>query len=213
MSNVKPDEPRRTRREANLEATRTHIAATAARLFLSQGYGRTTIADIAREAGVAVQTLYNTVGPKSAILSRVFEASAAGPQAPRAVPDFMQERTRAISDAPGIARLLADWFAEAHPRMGPLWRVIEEAAAQDGEVARFAVARAHRRLDNYRKAAEALAERGGIPDGLDLDDAAALIWAVGHPQVYRTLVEERGWSPERYRRWVEATLGAAIARP
>lgn len=213
MPEAKSSKRQKTRREANLEATRAHVVEAARRLFLAQGYVGTTVTAIAREAGVAVQTLYNSVGSKTALLHRVFEASVAGPEAPRSAPEFLGERTRRVADARGLTRLLADWFAEVHPRMGTLWRVIDEAATHDEDVARLATERAQRRLDHYARAADALAERGAAPAGLDREDVAALIWAVGHPQVYRTLVEDRGWTPERYRRWVDAALAAALVPP
>lgn len=212
MPKVKPRAPE-NRRAANFAATQAHVVAAASRLFLSQGYARTTIADIAREAGVAVQTVYNAVGGKGAVLKRVFEAAVAGPAAPRTVPEVMRERTRDVGDGAALAQLLADWFAEVHERMGPLWRVIDEAAAHDDEVAAFARERALARLRNYGDAADALRRAGAGSAGLDRDGTAALIWAVGHPQVYATLVGQQGWSTAKYRKWVSAALRAAFASP
>jgi len=211
MPDVKPTSRHRSRRELNLDATRAHIVQAAGTLFLAQGYGRTTLAAIARDAGVAVQTVYNTVGNKAALLGQVFEASVRGPQAPRSVPEYLQERTQQVTDPRGMTHLLAEWFTDVHARMGPMWRVLEEAAAHDEDVARLRTLRDQRRLDHYGMAAKALANLGGLPEGLDLEDTAALIWAVGHPRVYRALVEERGWSAERYKGWVQRTLGTAIA--
>lgn len=212
METDKPEASKRTRRELNLEATRAHVVEAAARLFLAQGYGGTTVAAIAKEAGVAVQTVYNAVGGKAALLTKVFEARVSGTGGRATVPQMMSERERQAPDAAASIALLAEWFADVHGRMGPLWRVVDEGAAHDDEVAAFATRAAQRRLDNYGLAADALAARGGLPEGLDRDDVAALIWSVGHPQVYRALVEVRGWSAERYRRWAEASLRAALLR-
>lgn len=211
MPSVKPDPPRKNRRDANLEATRAQVVQAAARLFLSHGYARTTLAAIAGEAGVAVQTLYNAVGNKAALLTAVLESTAAGPSSAGSAPARLRAATAATPDAAALLDLLADWFAEVHPRMAPLWRVIDEAAAHDPEVAAFARDRAHQRLRNYGEAAAAFAARGGLPAGLDEAGVAALIWSIGHPQVHRTLVEELGWTDRRYRGWVRAALGAALA--
>jgi AcrR family transcriptional regulator len=198
-----------TRRDANLQATRAHVIEAARRLFLARGYARATLGEIAREAGVAVQTIYNAVGSKAAVLKLVFEATVSGPAAPRTVPELMRERTRDARDAPSMVRLLSDWFTEAHGRMATLWQVIDEAAAHDPDVARFERERALARLEHYAEAARELKRRGGAP-GLEVEDAAALIFAVGHPRIHRTLVGQRGWPPERYRRWVEAALTAGL---
>ena len=52
MSPVKPT------RKRDRDATRTRIVDAARDLFVEQGYARTTIADIARAADVAPQTVY-----------------------------------------------------------------------------------------------------------------------------------------------------------
>jgi AcrR family transcriptional regulator len=209
VSAIKARTGRRTRRDANLEATRTLVVEAARRLFLSRGYARSTIGEIAEGAGVAVQTIYNAVGPKAEVLKLVFQATVAGPAAPRTVPELMRERTGGVPDALGMVRLLADWFAEVHGRMAALWQVVDEAAAHDPEVARFERQRSLARLQHYGEAARALKRLNGAP-GLALQDVAALIFAVGHPRIHRTLVGDGGWSPERYRRWVEAALTAGL---
>jgi AcrR family transcriptional regulator len=210
VTTIKARPRRRTRRDVNLDATRTHVVEAARGLFFSRGYARTTIGAIAGEAGVAVQTIYNAVGPKAAILKLVFEATVAGPAAPRRVPEFMRERTAGAPEVLGMVRLLADWFAEVHGRMAPLWQVIDEAAAHDPDVARFERDRALARLGHYVEAARELKRRGGAP-GLGIEDLAALLFAIGHPRIHRTLVGDRGWSPARYRRWVEAALTTGLA--
>lgn len=212
VSGVKVNRRNRTRREINVAATRAHIVHTARELFLSRGYTRTTIASVARTAGVAVQTVYNSVGNKATLLSEVFESTVRGDHPPLSVPELLQERTRGVKDAEGLRRLLSGWFCEVHARIGPLRRVLVEASAHDADVARMVTERDQRRLDNYGLAAQAFADRGAIPDSVDLDDVAALIWAIGHPQVFSALVEERGWSVERYQGWIERTLAAALRR-
>jgi AcrR family transcriptional regulator len=60
-----------TRRQVAAAATRDAIVAAAARLFVQHGYDETSIARIAEEAGVAVQTIYNAVGGKGDLLAVV----------------------------------------------------------------------------------------------------------------------------------------------
>src|SRR5918996_1487133 len=59
--------------------TRATILATAMRLFLEHGYGRVTIADIAREAPTAVPTVYASTGGKSAILATLIDQAMRDP--------------------------------------------------------------------------------------------------------------------------------------
>ncbi|HEX4325942.1 MAG TPA: hypothetical protein VH105_03940, partial [Burkholderiales bacterium] len=75
--------------------------------------------------------------------------------------------------------------------------------------------RAEQRLRNYAKAARALKARNALAEGYTLEEAAAVVWSIGHPQVYRMLVTQQGWTLGRYRDWVHKALLAALlpARP
>jgi AcrR family transcriptional regulator len=75
-----------TRRNAQSAATRAAIIDAAHRLMLERGYIPTSISAIAEQAGVAVQTIYNSVGNKADLLSAVLDRAAAGPDAPALVP-------------------------------------------------------------------------------------------------------------------------------
>jgi AcrR family transcriptional regulator len=211
LETVKPSGGR-TRREIAAEATQAEIVRTAARLFLERGYVATTIGSIAEEAGVAVQTVYNSVGSKAEVLSAVLDRTAAGPEAPTPVQEFMRARTDRAPDADAVVTLLADWFVEVQPRLAPLWEVIAAAAAVDPDVARIRRERDARRLRNYELAARLLATKPGAARTLSVREAAAVVWSLGHPSVYRQLVIENGWSASRYRRWLRQSLRASLVR-
>ena len=53
---------------------------------------------------------------------------------------------------------------------------------------------------------EALAERGALRPGLDLDTATDIIWALASPQLYRLLTVDRKWSTERWGAWLSESL-------
>ncbi len=46
---------------------------------------------------------------------------------------------------------------------------------------------------------------GGLRRGLSVDDAADTIWATNSAELYVMLTEERGWTPERFERWLADT--------
>ena len=106
----------------------TAIVEAAARLFAERGYQETSVADIAREAGVALQTVYNAVGAKREVLFRVLEHAAAGDEAPTPIRQFMQERTEREPDPRKIVALMVEFFAgalqrtAAHPADDPRGR-------------------------------------------------------------------------------------------
>ncbi|MCU1518194.1 MAG: transcriptional regulator, TetR family [Pseudarthrobacter sp.] len=206
-----PDAAKPSRRAVQAADTRAVIVSAAARLFAAQGYVPTTIEAIASESGVALQTVYNSVGNKAALLSAVLDAVASGPHSPSNVLELMRKRTAAASDFDALIAVLADWFVEVHQRTGPVMGVIAQAAAVDPSVAKLQADRALQRLDRYGEAAAAVRSRGGLQSGMSDADAAAAIWSLGHPQAYRTLVDEAGWTVEAYRGWLERSLGAALA--
>ena len=203
--------PKPSRRAVQAADTRALIVSVAGRLFADQGYVPTTIEAIASESGVALQTVYNSVGNKAALLSAVLDAAASGPHSPSNVLELMQQRTADAADFDALITVLADWFVEVHRRTGPVVAVIAQAAAVDPAAAKLQADRALQRLERYGEAAAAVRSRGGLRSGMSDADAAAAIWSLGHPQTYRTLVGEAGWTVKAYRGWLLRSLSAALA--
>lgn len=203
-------EARSTRQAVAADATRHVIVNAAQRLFLERGYVATTIDDIAASAGVAVQTVYNSVGPKWAVLSGVIDHVAAGPDSPTPVPVFMRERTARARTGVGVIRVLVGWFTEVHGRAGPMLRVLRDATAVEPQIAELERTRAARRFRNYHEAGQAIADRGDLRAGMTIEEAAAVIWSLGNAEIYRFLVLEQGWSIDRYRRWLGRGLRAQL---
>lgn len=202
--------PVKTRQQIAAEETQRVIVEAAAQLFLERGYHATSIGQIAAEAGVAVQTIYNSVGPKRDLLSRVLDFAAAGEHAPTPVPQFMREQAERELDPVKIIQQLVEFWRGALPRTAPVFRVIREAAALDPEAAALDRDRAAQRLRNYQIAARLLERRGALRDRLTVDQAAAAIFAIGHPEIYRTLVIDGDWDERRWAQWARATLIATL---
>ena len=200
----------RTRQQIAAEETRRAIVETAARLFIEHGYHATSIGGIAADAGVAVQTIYNSVGAKRELLSRVLDHAAAGERAPIPVPRFMAEQAERETDPRQIIAQMVEFWRDALPRTAPVFRVIREAAASDPEAAALERDRAAQRLRNYGQAARLMADRGGLRAGLTIDQAAATIFAIGHPDTYRALVIDGRWTGARWGRWAQTTLQSAL---
>src|ERR1700712_2363190 len=73
--------PRRYRTDLRTEQTavaRRRILQAGEDLFRSGGYLGTTLAQVAEAAGVSVQTVYNVVGGKAALLKAVYDTVLAG---------------------------------------------------------------------------------------------------------------------------------------
>ena len=203
-------EPVKTRKQFAAEETQRVIVEAASRLFLEHGYQATSIGRIASEAGVAVQTIYNAVGSKRDLLSRVLDFAAADERAPVPVPQFMREQAEREPDPRRIIAQLVESWRSALPRTAPVFRIIREAAASDPEIAVLERGRAAQRLHNYRQAAQLLAGRDALRPGMTIDGAAAAIFAIGHPETYRALVLDGDWDDDAWANWLQATLEAAL---
>jgi AcrR family transcriptional regulator len=186
------------RQQIAAEGTQGVIVTAAARLFLARGYHPTSITQIAAEAGVAVQTIYNSIGSKRKLLERVLDLIPAGER-----PIEELDPGRVVED------LVVSWCV-ALPSTAPVSRVIREAAALDAEVAALERERRNERLAEYEIAARLLEERGALRPGLTVRRAAATILAIGHPDVYRALVLEGPWDDSLWATWARSTLKAAL---
>lgn len=206
-------EPVKTRKQFAAEETQRVIVEAASRLFLEHGYHATSIGRIASEAGVAVQTIYNAVGSKRDLLSRVLDIAAAGERSPVPVQQFMREQAEREPDPRRMIAQLIEFWRGALPRTAPVFRIIREAAAADPEIAVLERGRAAQRLHNYRQAAQLLADRNALRPEMTIDGAAAAIFAIGHPETYRALVLDGDWDDDAWANWLQATLEATLLTP
>ena len=206
-------EPVKSRKQVAAEETQRTIVEAASRLFVSQGYHATSIGRIAAEAGVVVQTIYNSVGSKRDILSRVLDFAAAGDRAPVPVPQFMREQAEREPDPRRVIAQLVEFWRGALPRTAPVFRILREVAAADPEIGELERARTAQRLGNYGHAARLLAGRNALRRGMTIDEAAAAIFAIGHPETYRALVLDGTWDDAEWATWVQKTLEQALLEP
>ncbi|MCE7010406.1 TetR/AcrR family transcriptional regulator [Kibdelosporangium philippinense] len=194
------------RREAQAKATRREILETARRLFREQGYAATSVPVVAREAGVSTKTVYLSFPTKRQLLLSVWDLALHGDdeQIPVADRDWFRE----MIDEPDPSRQLYLYCCTAHTkvRFADVLEVIRGAAAADPEIAELWQKMQAEFYDNQRRIVVALDEKGGLRPGLSVDDANDLLWTLNHPTVFHMLVAERGWSPEKYRDWLYATL-------
>lgn len=203
--------PTATRRAAAAEETQRQIVEAARLLFVVQGYVATTIDAIAAEAGVAVQTIYNAVGPKAAVLSRLLDVTIVGDHEGRSVLDRARDRLDPATAGPrAIIRDLARTATDIASRIGDVWYVVGSAAAVDPDIAALVTKNDAERLAGYTFVARLLKDRGALRPGLSVEGAAAIVWSLAGVRTYHAFVSERGWSSDRYRRWLEEALAAAL---
>jgi AcrR family transcriptional regulator len=200
---VKPKRPYESpRRQAQAEATRRDILSAAQRLFEANGYPATTMAEIAKEAGVALKTVYLAFQTKSGLLRTLWNLLLRGDETDRPIAE--RDWYRAVLDEQDPERQLrlnARNSATGKQRISAILEVIRTAAAVDPDVSTL-----WRRIQSdYRANQGAIVERlrkhGHLKPRLDAQRATDILWTINHPNTWQLLVVDRGWTPEQYERW------------
>src|SRR5688500_9224758 len=107
---------RGTRRADQAGATRRRIIDRAAALFVEQGYAATTLEQIGRAAGVAVQTVYFHFRNKATVLKEVVDVLAVGDDEP--VPLLERPWAERMRREPDDRRALAIWLRNSRAVFG-----------------------------------------------------------------------------------------------
>ena len=189
-------------RQRQAERTRGTVLAAARTLFVERGYAGTTMAAVAAQAGVALDTVYASVGRKPELFRLLLETAISGRD--EAVPPQDREYVKAIVLAGAASekiRLYAAATTRIQAGMAPLVVVLQAAAAEPG-LAALAREIAERRAANMHLYAADLASTGELRPGLTVDEVADVVWSMSASEYYLLLVQQRGWSPERFERWL-----------
>jgi AcrR family transcriptional regulator len=201
-------------RKRNSE-TEAKIAEAATTLFCTQGYVDTTMAAIAAEAGVAVQTLYLRHGSKAAVLSAALDVAIAGDAKPVALGARTGDFVVRTLEEPDAGRALALWAHGARcicDRTHRLYEVIRSASA-DPDVAEVLDKSRTDRATGHRALADALTAKQGYDPAVPVQRAADLLYALGTEDAYLLFVVDRGWDVDEWERWVVDTVSAQILLP
>ena len=194
-------------RQEQARQTRARILDAAQTLFSERGYANTTMEAIAGGARVAVDTVYATFRNKQGVLHALLDMRVAGDELPIGVLD--REGPQAVkvdrSQARQIARFTED-VTGILERARPVDDIMRGAAAVDPDIAALRTRMQEGRHDNMRQLVSWLTSNGPLRDGMSEEDAAAIAWAVASPEVHGLLRVGRGWTQERYREWLAATL-------
>ena len=193
-------------RAKQAEATKATLLNTATELFTTKGWASTGMRDVARGAGVAVETLYKHFPSKRVLFDAVVDHAVLGDDEPVPVaqrPEFLAMGRGRRTDRIAAAAALT---AAIHDRTGPFAKLIREAATTDDEIAEVLRATRERQRQDVGAGLELVlgrpttdAERDGV-------------WAVLSPEVYLLLVQDSGWSLDQYEVWLSTTLASVLPR-
>jgi AcrR family transcriptional regulator len=176
-------------------ATRQRVVAAATPLFVRDGYVETTMAGIARAAGVAVQTLYLSFGSKAAVLEAALAAVSE---------DQPDEWLPALRTEPSGPAALRGYVARAAARVERRFALdaVLRAAAADPEPSELLDRTRRATLAVHAQAVDELAEKQGFTERISLQRATEVVAALLSPETYGLLVVAQGWTTADWAEWV-----------
>ena len=199
------DAPQPTRRERQAAETRREIVVAARRLFTQHGYTPSSMARIAEQAGVSVQTIYDSVGSKAELVRRlndlIDEEAEVGPIAAR-IPDATSG-VELVEIGVSISRNVTE-------RCGDIIRATTLAAAAEPELAEVVDDGRRRHVEGITHLCERLATLGALRSNVSVEDAVEVWSALTDHQVAMTFVDAYGWTYDRWQTWTVDMLARLV---
>ena len=198
---------RPNRREVAAADTRREILRAARRLFAERGFAHASVQQIAEESGVAVQTIYSSVGSKTALLLALNdlideEAGVAGLAA-----TLLDE-----TDPPRLIAQGVHLTRQLNERCGDLIRVLLSAEPAEPEAA-AAVADGMRRHERgASRIAQRLAALGALQPGTTPERATTVLSMMTSPANWRQLTQNAGWTFDEAEAWLTASLAQLLLK-
>jgi AcrR family transcriptional regulator len=198
------------RRQEAAEESRKRVLAQSREMFLTKRYGRTTIAAIARAAGVSKESVYKGFGGKPGLVRAIYEQSLLGTGGPPA--EERSDRSQAtVTDPRELMEQFGRFVAEISPLGSPVYLLIRDAAASgDPDMAALLRDVDDERYQRMLNNAHQVIGRGFLRPGLTVEEVADVMFMSTSPELYETLVLKRGWTAERFGRLIARTLAANL---
>lgn len=199
-------------RRERARRTREAILQAAEHRFLDDGYTATTVATIAGDASVSVETIYKAFGGKPGIVRALYERGLTGSGR---VPAY--QRSDAMREAaPDPVTIMREWgrlTAEVASTVTPIRLLMRSAAETDPEIAALLAASDEERLHRMRHHADFLATRGYLRDDVKVDHATDILWTCSSMEFYELLVMKRGWTQDRFATFIAEYMIATLLPP
>jgi AcrR family transcriptional regulator len=199
-------------RERQARQTRERILQAARETFRDRGYGATTLADIARAAGVAEPTVRAVFKTKPNLVEHLLRLAVRGEDNELQLHQREAfKRVLAATDPDTLLDRLADIAESLHPRSWDVFEIVRGAASSDPTIAKLHSERERLRHSNQTTIAKRLQELGALHAGTSVEAAADLLWLYTAPENFHMLVIERGWPIKRYRRWFRSAVASILS--
>jgi len=198
-------------RRRQADDTRRRIVEAARQLLQREGYAGMTIEAIAQRAEVSAQSVYAIFKSKTGILIELLDQSMFGPEYEEVVLQAL-----GASDPETRLRLAAGVARQIRGAQSAAFDLMRGTGVVAPELAKLERQRERLRYEKEEGMITFLRDAGRLRPGLSHNTARDVFWMLTGGDVYRMLVHERGWSPQRYQNWLAKTLVHSLltqARP
>ena len=200
-----------TRRQAQAEETRRRILDAAHQLFMERGYAGATIDAIAKEAGVALKTVYAVFENKRTILLELLNRSSSD-RGEEHLPVLERPSVKAVTqerDPHRQMEMFAQVIAGNLEGAASIAEIMNVAAKTEPDVHELVEKLNRQRWRNMAFAVKQFASKGPLREE---NEAAGTdtVWTLTSPEVFLLLTRDRGWSKEKYAEWLADKLIRAL---
>jgi AcrR family transcriptional regulator len=192
-------------RRRQADDTRQRIVAVARTLMLARGYPATTWEQIGAEAGVAPQTVRAAYGTKANLLAAVITKAIYD----HTYDDLVQDAGATTTAAQHLAAAAAI-TCHLYSALDAELTLLHDAAGSTPALHELARQVADRRRQRQAPLIAHLVAGGELRSELDATTAADIVWALTGHDLYRMLVRERKWTPQRFRSWLTEQLTRSL---
>lgn len=192
-------------RQRAAENTRSRVLKAAKALFVRHGIDRVTIAQIADKAGVGGSTVYALYKSKEGILRELMKSALFGERFRRA-----RAKLDGVSDPVMLIALTADVARAIYEGESSELALMRGTSAFSPALRKLEQEFETMRFDMQKDRIDLLFAQSKQRKGLPVDEARRILWMYTSREIYRMLVHDGGWTPDRYQQWLSETLIAAL---
>ncbi|HEY2316286.1 MAG TPA: helix-turn-helix domain-containing protein [Streptosporangiaceae bacterium] len=196
---------RPNRREVAAAETRREILRAARRLFAEHGYAGTSLPQIAEASGVAVQTIYSSVGSKATLVLALNDLIDEEAGVAQLAAGLLEE-----TDPPRLIAKGVQLTRQLNERCGDLIQVLLSAEPAEPEAAAVVADGMHRHQEGSSAIAQRLGTLGALRAGTTPQRAAAVLSMMTSPASWRQLTQDAGWTFDDTEAWLTASLAQLL---
>lgn len=196
-----------TRRQQYAERTKRDILDAARRLFAEKGYSATTVPEIAAEADVSIQTIYNSVGSKAALVVELNDLIRE-----RAGMAEVAHRNVTATDPDELLSISAEATRRIIGTSGDIVRAAWAAADVEPELARVRDEGTRRHRAATRVKIARMVELGHLEPDVDVDHLSDTVAALTQPELWFALIDHYGWDLDAVAEWADRMVHL-VAQP